>query len=84
MITKKCIRCNRILKTSEFYIHKTTKDRLRPYCKTCMIDLKKPWHATKKIKKCSVCKHAYPRVRLLTTSHGLVCYHCFTKKAGRV
>jgi len=80
---KKCKRCGRVLSNTKFYKHIATKDRLRPYCKTCMIIAKRPLHI-KKMKTCSSCKRYYPRTELLTTSHGYTCYRCFTKKYCRV
>ena len=75
----RCKRCGRILINAKFYKHVATKDRLRPSCKTCMIIVKRPL-LIKKMKTCSSCKRSYPRINLLTSSHGYMCYKCFAKK----
>ena len=40
---KHCISCDTKKKNEEFYFHKTTKDGLQSYCKSCTIDKRKTW-----------------------------------------
>lgn len=40
----------------------------------------KPWRRKNKAKVCSICKRYYPRIKLLTSANGYMCYHCFAKK----